>query len=137
MTNYYVYVALRSDDIDALGAMYEAIYNELYKTGKISFPNWYEGIGYAEEVAVTPKDRAEFEEDYKGTAAKGYCHAITFEDTVSEEIKNDILGTLGVSANERGWEEYRNFDAYDRIRNGVSIEMTVQPIGYEEDEVTA
>ena len=135
-SNYYVYVAIRSNNLDALDDIYSTIYDVLYKAGKIDFPNWYEGIGYAEKDIVTAEDKAEFEKDYNGNTSAGYAHAVIFEDTVTAEVKDEILEMLNVrEANLESWRR-NSYQTYDGLHGDLALAITVQPLE-DDEEATA
>ena len=154
---YYVEGIVRANDIDAVGDIAELLYHFNAKTVKhiktiramaegeiparVTMPlhiYWYEGIGYAESAIKNEFDAADFNEEYGGTTANGYNHAVEFNGVMSENNFTSLIFALRELSSDLGWAINLSGEIgeYSDSNKDCEFELKVEDL-IKEDEITA
>ena len=127
---YEVEGIIRSNDIEAVGAIYDYLYSVKKNRPETTLHlYWYEGIGYAEENGDA--------EDYPITAG-GYAHATEFSGFMTEKDYSGLVYLLKELSNNLGWAMELGGAAgeYSDADSNNQFELKVEDF-IEEDEITA
>lgn len=116
---YEVEGIIRSNDIEAAGAIYEYLYHvKKNNPERILHIYWYEGIGYAENA-----------EDYPITS-EGYAHATEFNGFFSENDLGGLVWQIKELSKNFNWAADLSSDLgdYKDANEECSVELKIDSV---------